>query len=147
MGYKKMIEPEKKNKGMIAYTTKTKRAWFHNKSKKFGFKSTSRMILQAMEFLINTMENGISITQVQAKPSKDPIWNGWQKPSKTDSIKKANLSTPRGAVIQEIKSIFSKGNFQFVKHSDEDLNIRPVVDHRIKEEYRNIPAEDIPHAG
>jgi len=109
-----MIQPEKKNKAILAYTTKTSRAVYHQKSKKLGFKSTSKMILQALDFLIKTLENGITMNKITAIDPKDPIWNGWQQKSETSKVKEKIKKSPMGLVMKDMKKALKDG-FEFKK--------------------------------
>jgi len=128
-----MIQPEKKNKAILAYTTRTKRAWFHTQSKKFGFGSTSKMILQALEFLIKTLDNGISMPKLQnivINQKKDPVWNNWEQKSDIAKVTEKLKGTPRGKVMLELKEKLKEG-FEFKKWTDKEIGINEDLPHAL----------------
>lgn len=113
-----MILPEQKNKRITAYTTFTHRNKLHSDSKRLGFKSTSKMILTACNFLVAVLESGELAPQIP----RDGTWNGWSRPLSKVAVKVALDESGQSAVIEEMKSIFEEG-YKFKKYTDEELGI------------------------
>lgn len=114
----KMIVPEQKNKRIVAYTTSTNRKRLHIESKRLGFKSTSKMILTACNFLVAVLDNGTMAPQIP----KDGIWEGWERPKSKLVVEKILKESGQAAVIEELKSAFATG-YIFKKYTDEELGI------------------------
>ncbi len=123
-----MIKPQEKNKSIRAYCTGTRRDSFNAKARKFGFASTSKMILTACDFLLKTLESGATST-VQPK---ETAFIGWHQKKSIREIKHQNRQSGKFLIIQEIREVFKTG-FKFVKYSDEEINIQEIVQYGIKE--------------